>query len=66
MSVYMPVKSLKNHYYCNGDKNLNTSLWASRKIIIVAYFARQVNPGLAKPPLKFNGDLANAGLASLL
>ena len=32
----------------------------------VAYFTKQVNPSLAKPPLKFNGGLAKLGLTSLL
>ena len=29
-------------------------------------FTKEVNPSLAKPPLKFNGGLANLGLTSLV
>ena len=32
----------------------------------VAYFTREVNPGLAKPPLKFNGSLAKFWLTSVI
>ena len=32
----------------------------------VPYFAGEVNPNLAKPPLKFNGGLAKVGLTSLV
>ena len=32
----------------------------------VAYFTKEVNPSLAKPPLNFNGGLANLGFTSLV
>ena len=32
----------------------------------VAYFTKEVNTGLARQPLKFNGGLANLGLISLV
>ena len=31
----------------------------------MAYVTKEVNPSLAKPPLKFNGGLAKLGLTSL-
>ena len=30
----------------------------------VAYFIKEFNPSLTKPPLKFNGDLAEIGVTS--
>ena len=32
----------------------------------VAFFIKEVNPSLAKLPLKFNGGLAKLGLTSLV
>ena len=32
----------------------------------MVYFTKEVNPSLAKPPLKFNGGLAKLGLTSLV
>ena len=32
----------------------------------VAYFTREVNPSLAKPPSNFDGGLAKLGLTSLV
>ena len=32
----------------------------------LAYYTKEVNPSLVKPPLKFNGGLAKLGLTSLV
>ena len=34
-------------------------------LLFVANFTKEVNPSLAKPPLKYNGVLAKLGLTSL-
>ena len=39
-------------------------LWNSLACRAVVYFTKEVNPSLAKPPLKFNDGLAKLGLTS--
>ena len=40
--------------------------WKIACMFFLAYFTKEVNPSLAKPPLKFNGCLAKLELTSLV
>ena len=52
-------------------RQLNILLWRPLIALLcgsftVAYFTKEVNPSLAKQPLKFNGGFAKLGLTSIV